>query len=717
MRLLQRVSIRNFLVGIVGLLILILMVLSANNVWNSYTRRNEISRVDMANELSDDILAASGYEGIERGVTAAALASNKPVDASTIQKVKDLREKGDAAVHKALNLAEELTRVDSTNNMIPPALKKIESVYSSLNSARASIDREFGLSAKSYSPKDWISLMTSFIDANAELRFAAFSSTASKDTHQEALRMNLELKQAVWLVAEYAGRERATLGHFVASRKPVDPEVLAKLNTFRAIVDLNIKPILRLKEVNGTDPQILARVSEMEQNFLGSFGEVRRSVYAAVATGAYPLSGKDWIEKATSGINTILDVSAVVGQKVDDKIMADLAASKRDMMLNVAMLGFIVCLGALSFWVINSKIVAPMRYLNNTMSTIESTNDLTVTIDVKSEDESGQMATAFNRMMEKFHGMIRNIHVSIEQLASSSEELSSSAIQIAGGSRAQSERANQVSTASQEMSATLTEVAKNISGAATAAKEASDVAVKGGDIVSKTIDSMNGIAVTAKESSDIISVLGGRSKDIGNIINVIDDIADQTNLLALNAAIEAARAGEQGRGFAVVADEVRKLAEKTIKATKEIGEMIKAMQGETDKAINSMEQEVAAVENGVSLAKEAGKALTEIVSKVDEVTSMVHQVTTATAQQTTATEQISSDIEAVASVVTETTTSTEQIARASQEIAELATVLRGNVEVFRISATGASAGNVVPFREHHEPGKGTTERPLHEKAV
>ncbi|MBE7414746.1 MAG: hypothetical protein HS130_05745 [Deltaproteobacteria bacterium] len=182
-----------------------------------------------------------------------------------------------------------------------------------------------------------------------------------------------------------------------------------------------------------------------------------------------------------------------------------------------------------------------------------------------------------------------------------------------------------------------------------------------------------------------MSKLGSRSEEIGNIISVINDIADQTNLLALNAAIEAARAGEQGRGFAVVADEVRKLAEKTMKATKEIGVMITAMQEETGKAISSMEHEVKAVEKGVKLATAAGQSLHEIVEKVGAVTSRMHQVAAAAEQQSTTTDQISGDVATMANVITDTSASAQQIARASEEIAELATGLKSKVEVFHTS--------------------------------
>ncbi|MBE9528217.1 MAG: methyl-accepting chemotaxis protein [Proteobacteria bacterium] len=361
---------------------------------------------------------------------------------------------------------------------------------------------------------------------------------------------------------------------------------------------------------------------------------------------------------------------------------ASLSALKKVVAVLFIVIGAIVCLVGLGVARMISK---PIIALKDTMAEIEETGNLTLSVEVTSQDETGQMGTTFNKMITKFHDIIGDIHTSGEHLASASEELSASAVQIASGTKEQSSRAAQVSTASQEMTATIVEISQNISGAADAANSANDVATTGGNIVDQTISSMNGISETAKESSEIISTLGGKSQEIGNIINVIDDIADQTNLLALNAAIEAARAGEQGRGFAVVADEVRKLAEKTMTATKEIGSMIKGMQSETGKAITSMENEVEVVESGVQLASEAGESLTGILEKVDVVKNMIHQVSTAVEEQSAATEQISSDIESVSAVVTQTSASAQEVASASHEIAELAAGLKSKVEMFTVS--------------------------------
>jgi len=690
MRLLQRLSIKNFLIGVVGAMVLVLAAMSGNNVWRAYSSATESSRVTTANNLADAILTAAGHEAKERGMTSMVLSSDKASDSSFIAQIHDTRAKGEEALKKANELSKELMEKDPSNTTLKATLRRAEEAYSQLESARREADRNLGVDAKNYSSKEWIRVITNFIEANAEVRLAAFTSRASKETLQEALRMNIELKQSVWLVGEFAGRERATLAQFISARKPLDAAATEKLNTFRAIVDINIKPILRMKDMSGVDPAIIKSITNMEEVFLGRFSETRKAVYAAAGTGNYPINGKEWIDKSSEAIDTVVTISNAVGNSVETVIIAEEAASRRNMLASVAVLVLTVLAGLASMWVINSKVISPMIYLNGAMSEIESTGDLTLSIDVKSSDESGQMAVAFNNMMNKFHSIIKDVHSSIEHLASSSEELSASAVQIAGGSQAQSSKAAQVSTATQEMSATIIEVAKNVSSAADAAKEASTVAEKGGRIVAQTIDSMEGISTTAKESSQIIETLGGRSQEIGNIINVIDDIADQTNLLALNAAIEAARAGEQGRGFAVVADEVRKLAEKTMKATKEIGGMIKAMQDETKKAIASMQNEVAAVTNGVKLAQEAGSSLKEIVARVDVVTSMVHQVMTASEQQSAATEQISGDIESVANVITETSTSAQQIARASQEMAELAATLKSTIEVFKIDSEAAS---------------------------
>lgn len=708
MGLLQRVSIKNFLMGIVGILILVLTLLSANNVLKNYRDSREMMRVDIANEMSDEILEGSGHLAKERGVTALALSSNSAADGMIVQKIRAERQDGNEHFKKSIELGKELAELDSSNALLKSYITKAESLYSELESARRSVDQNLERDTKNYPPKEWIKLITSFIDANADLRLSTFMSSTTGDTMQEALRMNLELKQAVWLISEYAGRERATLGNFINNRQPVDAATIEKLNTFKAIVDLNLKSVLRLKEADGVDPKVLESISNMENIYLGRFGEVRKGVYEAMATGEYPVNGKEWVERSSEGINSILEVSASLGKMVDDKVMPALATSRRNMVLSIIVLVFILGLGAFTVLVINRKVISPMQYLNETMNQIEKTGDLSLKLNITSKDESGQMAETFNKMMDKLHDIIKDIHTSSELLASSSEELSASAVQIAGGSETQSQRASQVSTAAQEMSATIIEVVKNVAGAADAARDASTVAVKGGEIVSHTIESMNGISRTAKESSEIISTLGGRSKEIGNIINVIDDIADQTNLLALNAAIEAARAGEQGRGFAVVADEVRKLAEKTMKATKEIGGMIKAMQDETRKAIDSMENEVLAVGDGVKLATEAGKALKDIVSRVDVVTSMIHQISTASEQQSSATEQISGDIESVASVIAETSTSAKEIAKASHEIAELASNLKKNVEMFKVAGQAEKVAHIGAAR--HETRLKTADR-------
>ena len=255
---------------------------------------------------------------------------------------------------------------------------------------------------------------------------------------------------------------------------------------------------------------------------------------------------------------------------------------------------------------------------------------------------------------------------------------------MAAGAQEQSSQTTEVAAAVEQMTKTIYETTKNTGQAAEASKNAGKVAKEGGNIVEETIIGMNRISDVVTKSAETVQELGKSSNQIGEIVQVIDDIADQTNLLALNAAIEAARAGEQGRGFAVVADEVRKLAERTTKATKEIATMIKQIQKDTAEAVISMQTGKNEVNNGKQLALKAGDALTEIISGADKVVDIVTQVASASEEQSSASEQISKNIESISSVTQQSASGVQQIAHASEDLNRLTLNLQELIAQFKL---------------------------------
>ncbi len=312
-------------------------------------------------------------------------------------------------------------------------------------------------------------------------------------------------------------------------------------------------------------------------------------------------------------------------------------------------------------------------------------SDLTVKIEPKSDkDVFGQ---SFKMMIVNLSQMIRNLKASSRELASAASEIATSSEQMSRGANDQTEQVNQVSTAIEEMTATILEASKNANEATDASKNASSRATDGGQIVAETIQGMQKITKTVRESADSIAKLAKSADQIGEIIGVIDEIADQTNLLALNAAIEAARAGEQGRGFAVVADEVRKLAERTGKATGEITEMIKGIQKQTEEAVHSMEAGIQEVDRGRELTDKAGNSLNEIVAMTESVMNMIQQIATASEEQSTAAEQISKNVEHITSVTRETAKGAEQSAAAAEELNRQAESLDEMVAKFKVDET------------------------------
>ncbi|MBZ0181850.1 MAG: MCP four helix bundle domain-containing protein [Melioribacteraceae bacterium] len=300
------------------------------------------------------------------------------------------------------------------------------------------------------------------------------------------------------------------------------------------------------------------------------------------------------------------------------------------------------------------------------------------------KDYKGVIKERVNSLGDSLERIIIEISEAVAATASASTQISSSAEEMAAGAQEQSAQASEVASAVEQMTSTILQTTKHASTAAESSKRAGSLAKEGGEVVAQTVVGMNRIAEVVRNAAQTVQELGASSDQIGEIVQVIDDIADQTNLLALNAAIEAARAGEQGRGFAVVADEVRKLAERTTKATKEIGEMIKKIQGDTGGAVKSISLGTEEVEKGKQLADKAGKSLQEIIKGSNDVVDVVNQVAAASEEQSSASEQISRNIEAISSVTQQSAAGTQQIARAAEDLNRLTEGLQKLVGAFKI---------------------------------
>lgn len=347
-------------------------------------------------------------------------------------------------------------------------------------------------------------------------------------------------------------------------------------------------------------------------------------------------------------------------------------------------------IAAFALFAITTVAVIIVRRVNHAVELLQysaekiAQGDLTQRVDLSGSDEFAHIARSVNRIVQDFQHVIQTNRESISQLARASEENSVVATQARQNIISQQEQTTQVAAAINEFTATVHEVAQSASSAAEASEQADAAAAGGQLVVSESIQMIENLSTDLQESVEAMHSLAKHSEDIGAVVDVIQDISEQTNLLALNAAIEAARAGEQGRGFAVVADEVRTLASRTQASTKEIMGTIQRLQDGSKDSTLRLEKGAESATLTVEKAQEAGIALGQIKASVDQISAMNTQIATAAEEQSLVTEDINANISSISEIANQTADGAEQSGEATIELANLAETLKEEIDRYRV---------------------------------
>ncbi len=428
--------------------------------------------------------------------------------------------------------------------------------------------------------------------------------------------------------------------------------------------------------VERTKP-LLLKVQQLADLYLG---QLANGQLLAAEAASFNRTLYDTFDPLGGELEGLISLQLSEGERLNVETTAQYLAIRNTFLLIGAVALVLVLVAAV---MISLSIIRPLSGLRSVISEVQESSNLTLRADTRGRDEVSDTARAFNAMLEHQQALIRHLTDTATQLAAASEEMSAISAQVSQAATAQGDQTSMVATAVHQMSVAVQEVARNAQATASNAADANKEARQGSELVQSNLTSIQGLSTSVEKAGEVIDTLHSQSDEISKVLGVIQSIAEQTNLLALNAAIEAARAGEAGRGFAVVADEVRSLASNTQKATESIRSMIDALQGGARSAVSAMQLSREQAQNSVSHAREAGEVLNHIALAIEGIADGNVQISAATEQQTAVANEISENISSLNDSIGDVVNGAEQSSIASRDLAQLATGLQQQIQRFR----------------------------------
>ncbi|MDH5543505.1 MAG: methyl-accepting chemotaxis protein [Nitrospinota bacterium] len=656
-------SIRIQLILMLLVPITVLAVYSISAITEKRATSSEMAKLKILSELAEKISNLIHETQKERGMTAGFIGSRGAQFKDELPRQRELTDKKRAEMDEFLK--------DFDHSLYGSELKKILdtalTLLSDINNKRSAIDGftiPLGEAIGYYTKNN-----------AAFLEIIGFMGQLSKDGEVGIRYLAYYFLQNE---KERAGIERAVLSAAFAAdkfapgmyRKTV--ELISAQDNFRKLF---------LSSVPQADVDMYFKI--MSGEAIAETDRMKAIALEKADEGGFGIDAAYWFKMQTEKINKMREVVEYVTGKMLSLTLERKKEADYSLALYVIATLAAFAVTILFATVILRSIIGSIAVVVNGMKILAEKN-LTAVLNESRNDEIGQLSRWFNSSTKSLREVMSMVAEATSRVSSAAEELSASARQSTHGTEDQTQRTDAIASAMEELSATISSVSSNLNDAAEISKQAMETALEGGKVATNAIKGMNSIDATVKESAKIIETLGERSQQIGEVINVINDIADQTNLLALNAAIEAARAGEHGRGFAVVADEVRKLAERTTKATKEIGVTIEDIQIKTGEAVTSMNRGTGEVSKGLEQIDKTGEALQQIVNMVKKLADRVSEVAVAAEEQAATTTEITNNTVNVSRVAKEMANGAEQTSAAALDLTKLAGDLTSMVKQFKI---------------------------------